>query len=230
MAICQVLHLTIRPEDLRVQPDPLLAIHAELANAFRKAAQGEISLLIKDDVHWPAESGRDLLWQLDDADERVNTVAINPLPLDAKSRVGCTIRDPDIHPLPRPARASTPVRASQVDLLLLAERTAEYTASDIACLARDALMQPVRTVMAARHFAVRSVEDVVCNWAPCAPHDVGAVPMSWDEIGLDEIEEQTLTVEDFLWSIDAARPTVGEKWLKWYVDWFEESRSSLFFV
>lgn len=119
----------------------------------------------------------------------------------------------------------TPCELLPKDYKLLAEKTDGYSGSDIATVVRDALMQPVRKVLAATHFKQLQVPDpenpdkFLKKLTPCSPGDPGAVERSWTDVEKEELQEPSLTVNDFLRAISIVRPTVGPEDIKKHVEW-----------
>jgi len=120
---------------------------------------------------------------------------------------------------------STPTELGPKDLRALAQRTDGYSGSDIAIVVRDALMQPVRKVIAATHFKRAESPDGAGRtlWTPCSPGDPAAEEKSWNDIGSDELLEPPLRLADFLKSLDTTRPTVTQADIKKHEDWTKES-------
>lgn len=103
-----------------------------------------------------------------------------------------------------------------------------YSGSDIAIVVRDALMQPVRKVLAATHFKEVDVEDpetheIRRKVTPCSPGDPKAVERAWTDIESDELLEPPLRIGDFLQSVQSVRPSVADEDIKKHVDWTNES-------
>jgi vacuolar protein-sorting-associated protein 4 len=85
-------------------------------------------------------------------------------------------------------------------------------------------MQPVRKVISATHFKSIPPSDSGerAKWKPCSPSDPNAVEKSWTEVDSDELLEPSLTLKDFLKSLDNVRPTVTEADIKRHDDWTNE--------
>lgn len=124
---------------------------------------------------------------------------------------------------------TTPCELSSTDYRRLAEKTDGYSGSDIAIVVRDALMQPVRKVLAATHFKTvqaPSLEDpsqTVTKLTPCSPGDPQAIEKSWTDIEQNELQEPPLTVNDFLRAISIVRPTVNADDIKRHVEWTQDA-------
>ena len=79
-------------------------------------------------------------------------------------------------------------------------------------------MQPVRKVQSATHFKQIQAPDrnaqpttsgqTKLYWTPCSPGDPNAKEMRWNELKGDELMEPSVTMADFLKSLQATRPTV----------------------
>lgn len=118
---------------------------------------------------------------------------------------------------------TTPCELSPKDYRVLADRTEGYSGSDISIVVRDALMQPVRKVLAATHFKELSDEEGARKLTPCSPGDPDAKEMSWTEVESDELLEPALKLPDFLKSLESTRPTVTEADIKKHEQWTQES-------
>ncbi|TFK28384.1 katanin p60 ATPase domain-containing protein [Coprinopsis marcescibilis] len=157
-------------------------------------------------------------WQLDNAIKRRFEKRIYiPLPgLEARRRMF------EIH------IGNTPCELAPKDYRTLAERTEGYSGSDIATVVRDALMQPVRKVLAATHFKKAEVTDpdsgsTSTKWTPCSPGDPDADERSWEGLHSDELLEPPLKVADFLKALESNRPTVTAADIKRHEEWTKES-------
>ncbi|KAF9261968.1 AAA-domain-containing protein [Marasmius fiardii PR-910] len=153
-------------------------------------------------------------WQLDNAIKRRFEKRIYiPLPgPDARRRMF------ELHV------GTTPCELTPRDYRTLADQTDGYSGSDIAIVVRDALMQPVRKVIAATHFKrAANDEGELVKWTPCSPGDPDAVEKTWSDIESDELLEPPLRLADFLKSLASVRPTVTEADIKRHDDWTKES-------
>ena len=117
---------------------------------------------------------------------------------------------------------STLLRCRVASVLNVCDR---YSGSDIAIVVRDALMQPVRKVIGATHFApVADPDDPNhVKWTPCSSGRRGAMEKSWMEIGSDELQEPPLTMKDFEISLASVRPTVTAADIQRHDQWTRES-------
>ncbi|KAF8344251.1 putative VPS4-vacuolar sorting protein, partial [Cantharellus anzutake] len=123
---------------------------------------------------------------------------------------------------------TTPCEVTQKQFKELAAKTEGYSGSDIAIVVRDALMQPIRKVLAATHFkevmiSDPSTEEPVKKLTPCSPGDRAATEKSWSDVGPDELLEPPLRMSDFLQSIQAVRPSVSEDDIKRHIEWTSDS-------
>ena len=124
---------------------------------------------------------------------------------------------------------TTPCDLSPRDYRALGERTEGYSGSDIAVVVRDALMQPVRKVLAATHFkAVRvpSPDDpsiILNKLTPCSPGDPDAIEKTWTDVERDELLEPPLAINDFIRAISIVRPTVSNDDIKRHVEWTQDA-------
>jgi len=123
---------------------------------------------------------------------------------------------------------STPNELVRDDYRTLADQTDGYSGSDIAIIVRDALMQPVRKLMAATHFkpAVGPEEPDKVKWTPCSPGDQDAVEKSWTDIESDELLEPALRVNDFLKAVSKTRSTVSSDDIRKHEEWTNNSGDS----
>ncbi|XP_012692715.1 vacuolar protein sorting-associated protein 4B-like [Clupea harengus] len=120
---------------------------------------------------------------------------------------------------------------TEVDFTGLALRADGFTGADIACVARDALMQPVRKVQRATHFRrvrgqrynqVIEEDDLL---APCCPGDTGAMEMTWMEVG-EELAEPVISIEDVLKSLEDTKPSVDQRYHEEIQKFTEEMQMS----
>lgn len=125
---------------------------------------------------------------------------------------------------------TTPHGLTPADFKHLATITDGYSGSDIAVIVRDALMQPVRKVLAATHFREIEVEvekdgvtEVVKKLTPCSPGAPGAIERTWTDVNSDELQEPLLSVKDFERSIQVNRPTVSQADIQKHIDFTNES-------
>eukprot|EP00741_Cyanophora_paradoxa_P021437 tig00021352_g20694.t1 len=113
-------------------------------------------------------------------------------------------------PLPdRAARArmlqlqvgETPCALGEEEFLRLADRCAGYSGSDLECVARDALMEPVRDLLAATHFKpieVQTPEGLRQVAIPCPPTDPTALRISLLELQRGHVvPPRMVALEDF---------------------------------
>jgi len=136
------------------------------------------------------------------------------------------------------AVGDTPTELKNDDFRTLAVASDHYSGSDISVVVQDALMQPVRKIQQATHFlpvsptftllwccAVAYLEllqvwiEGVRKLTPCSPGKEGALEMSWDEVGSDELLEPPVGAEDFLRSMKGIKPTVSQDELGQVAEW-----------
>lgn len=48
------------------------------------------------------------------------------------------------------------------------------------------------------------------KYSPCSPGDDGAIEMNWMKLQTDELLEPSLTINDFLKSLNSSKPSVSE--------------------
>jgi len=120
---------------------------------------------------------------------------------------------------------STPNELVRDDYRTLADQTDGYSGSDVAIIVRDALMQPVRKLMAATHFkpVVTPDEPDKVKWTPCSPGDPDAVEKTWTDVDSDELLEPALRVNDFLMAVSKTRPTVSPDDIRKHEEWTNNS-------
>ncbi|KAJ7596511.1 AAA-domain-containing protein [Mycena floridula] len=111
---------------------------------------------------------------------------------------------------------STPSALTPSDYNTLAERTEYFSGADVGILVRDALMQPIRKFMAATHF--KPVE-ATGQWSPCSPGDAQAIEKTWTDLQSSELHEPSLTLKDFLKSLEVVRPSVLDSDVQRYTIW-----------
>ncbi|KLT43753.1 putative ATPase [Cutaneotrichosporon oleaginosum] len=125
---------------------------------------------------------------------------------------------------------TTPHGLVPADFKHLAAITDGYSGSDIAVIVRDALMQPVRKVLAATHFREIDVEvekdgitQTVKKLTPCSPGAPGAIEKTWGDVNSEELQEPLLGVRDFERAIQVNRPTVSLADIQKHIDFTNES-------
>ncbi|GAA5835468.1 hypothetical protein JCM11251_005242 [Rhodosporidiobolus azoricus] len=127
---------------------------------------------------------------------------------------------------------TTPCTLSQQDYRSLADKTEGYSGSDLAVVVRDALMQPVRKVLGAKHL--KEVDVAVPDadpprtqrkLTPCSPGDRGAKEMTWYDIGSDDLLEPPLIYNDFVRAVQSAKPTVTQEDIKQHSVFAQEGGS-----
>jgi len=119
---------------------------------------------------------------------------------------------------------TTPCLLSSKDYRLLADKTDGYSGSDIAIVVRDAIMQPVRKLMAATHFKPVSISTTtptttMTKLTPCSPGDEGAIEKTWSDLNSDELQEPALVLQDFLRAISVVKPSVDSGDVRKYDEW-----------
>lgn len=120
---------------------------------------------------------------------------------------------------------NTPTNLSPQDYHTLSLKTDGYSGADIGIVVREALMMPIRKVQSATHFKHArgpspTDPDVIMDdlLTPCGPREPGAVEMSWMEVPGDKLLEPSVTLSDFLKSLQNTRPTVNNDDLKRFED------------
>lgn len=111
------------------------------------------------------------------------------------------------------------------DFAHLAEKARGYSASDVATVVRDAIMQPVRKVFEAERF--KEVVDAQGRrrLTPCVRGDRSGSgkDVVLTEITPDELMEPPVELADFLKALGAVRSTVNERDIEEYDNWTRES-------
>ena len=103
------------------------------------------------------------------------------------------------------------------DIKHLGDITERYSGADISTVVRDALMQPIRKVQSATHFkkVVAPKRDDPTKMhtylTPCSPGDPNAIEMNWTQVEGEDLLEPTLSLQDFLKSLQTTRPTVSDE-------------------
>nr|ASF90250.1 hypothetical protein SPAR05107 [Bartheletia paradoxa] len=129
---------------------------------------------------------------------------------------------------------STPCEMTQKDYRQLADKTNGYSGSDIAVVVRDALMQPIRKVLAATHFKSVTQPDPLSDppnsvmrsyLTPCSPGDPAAIEKAWSEVEGPDLLEPRLTITDFLRSVGQVRASVQEDDVKRHIEFAAEGGS-----
>ncbi|KAJ7058777.1 AAA-domain-containing protein, partial [Mycena amicta] len=120
----------------------------------------------------------------------------------------------------------TPSALTEDDFHALAQRTEGYSGADVAIIVQDALMQPIRKLITAKHFKLvtdhSGDDDSIPQWAACEPTDAGAVDKTCVELKPEEVHDPVLTMSDFEHALGNIRPTVTEKDLEGHMKWTEE--------
>lgn len=120
-------------------------------------------------------------------------------------------------------------RLTEDDFRKLAEMTENYSGSDISIIVRDAMMQPIRRVQTSTHFRRVSgpspddknviVDDL---WEPCSGSVEGAVEMVWSDIKGNKLRAPTVTMRDFLQSVETVKPSVNASDVERHIEWTRE--------
>ncbi|PAV82643.1 hypothetical protein WR25_10335 [Diploscapter pachys] len=105
---------------------------------------------------------------------------------------------------------------TEQDYRYLSERTEGYSGYDISVVIQDALMQPVRIFIKAKHFKKVSAPShknpAILDhnmWTPCSPEDPQAKRMSWLDLEGDSLAVPPLTLRDIEESLFTTKPTVN---------------------
>jgi vacuolar protein-sorting-associated protein 4 len=112
----------------------------------------------------------------------------------------------------------TPHTLSADEIAAVARRCEGLSGADVSVLVRDALMEPVRELQTATHFA----RDADGNWAPCAPNARGAKAMSLMEVPATALKTPKTIAAHFERALRAVRPTVGADDLRRHTEFERE--------
>ncbi|XXQ33717.1 Vesicle-fusing ATPase [Plasmodiophora brassicae] len=119
---------------------------------------------------------------------------------------------------------STTHNLTEDDFRRLGDLSEGLSGSDIAGVVRDAIMQPIRTLLVATHF--KKVPDPEHKypflWCPCSPADPAAVEMPLFSIPNDRLNCQDVTVDDVLRSCLQAKSSVGAADIDRHMRWAQE--------
>ena len=125
--------------------------------------------------------------------------------------------------------ARVPCNLTAEELNQLAKCTEGYSGADISIVVREAMMMPIRKVQIATHFKkvlgpkLSDPTEVVDDlYTPCSPQDPDAKEMSWMEVPGDKLCAQSVTLSDFVTSMEHNRPTVDEVGLTRFAKFKEE--------
>jgi vacuolar protein-sorting-associated protein 4 len=126
------------------------------------------------------------------------------------------------------------VRLTERELTAAAERAAGYSGSDMAVVANEALMQPVRRCLAATHFEeVPRPSATPPSWlgwvmgqsgdhvlVPCEPHEAGAIRMSMldPEFPAERLYVPPVTARELEAALRKTSPSVDPAALRQYAD------------
>lgn len=98
-----------------------------------------------------------------------------------------------------------------------------YSGSDITGLIKNACYEPLRKFQNAKFFKkVGNNSQGKAVWTPCAPSDSGATKIDKGRLTGDEIQKNTISLEDFLKAVANTKPTVGPEDLLKYEQWTKE--------
>ncbi|KAJ7885770.1 P-loop containing nucleoside triphosphate hydrolase protein [Mycena olivaceomarginata] len=104
----------------------------------------------------------------------------------------------------------------------LAEKTEGYSGADVQIVVQDALMQPIRKLIAATHFKPVPTADGPVKWMSCSPGDAEAVEKIWSDLAPDELFEPKITLKDFTTALENVRPSVVEADISRHVLWTKD--------
>ncbi|KAF7340310.1 AAA-domain-containing protein [Mycena venus] len=118
----------------------------------------------------------------------------------------------------------TPCELTRQNYHSLAEKTEGYSGADVQIVVQEALMQPIRKLIAATHFKpVPGLQnDEPVKWMACSPGDADAVEKSWSDLTPDELFEPKITLKDFTSALGTVRPSVVKADLAKHVQWTKD--------
>lgn len=108
---------------------------------------------------------------------------------------------------------------SDDDLQLLAGRTEGFSAADVACFARAALMGPLAELQDTTHFIRVARPDGRLLWYPCAAATAGAVECRFEDINSRTVRANPCRLPHFLASLENCHSSVGAEDLSRYAAW-----------
>jgi vacuolar protein-sorting-associated protein 4 len=108
------------------------------------------------------------------------------------------------------------------DLQLLAQRTENYSGSDISVVCREALMDPIRVSQNATHFRRAPTADGKPGWTPCPPSHPEAVLKDLYDIASEELVPPIVNMMSFEKALQMSRPSVNQQDLVQFEDWTRE--------
>lgn len=122
-----------------------------------------------------------------------------------------------------------PHALSDADFELLAEKTENYSGSDISVLVRDAIYEPVRKFRSATHFKKvtgpspidkkKIVHDLL---TPCSPGDLGAIEMAHQQVPREKLLVPLVTPSDMLKALAKSKPNCKKEDLKRFEEFTRE--------
>ncbi|KAJ7356404.1 P-loop containing nucleoside triphosphate hydrolase protein [Mycena albidolilacea] len=115
-----------------------------------------------------------------------------------------------------------PCELTRQDYHSLAEKTEGYSGADVQIVVQDALMQPIRKLIAATHFKPVPTADGPVKWMSCSPGDAEAVEKAWSDLAPDELFEPKITLKDFTTALENVRPSVVEADIARHVLWTKD--------
>ena len=68
----------------------------------------------------------------------------------------------------------------------------------------------------------RATKEITKHLCPCSPGTKGALEMTWNDIGVDELLEPELSIKDFAKAVKNGKKSVNEDDLGRYVTWTTE--------
>jgi len=116
---------------------------------------------------------------------------------------------------------NTPNNLTKQDLRELGTITEGYSGSDIKTAVRNGLMEPIRYCKAAKFF--KKVNEIKNDknenielLSPCEKNDVGAIPMTLNDLKGEQLLPPILTVEDFKKALKTSKASVSKEDLEEY--------------
>jgi vacuolar protein-sorting-associated protein 4 len=103
----------------------------------------------------------------------------------------------------------------------LAATSEGFSGSDIAIVAQDALMKPLRKISTATHFRPVMSEGKRMM-TPCSPGHPEAIEMTFNDLEADELLPPILELKDLIMALENTRPTVSQDDIEKQVKWTQE--------
>eukprot|EP01083_Nonionella_stella_P039650 107835_1 len=227
---------------LRIYASELIHRHGSnsnklIRNIFQMARDERPSILVFDDVDGSMHkrlSGITLLEEMTCVTQCTNVycIVITSTPWDLDDAFCRTFTKKLFIGLPnRDARkcimkqhiGTTPSVLSDEDLEQIAGATEGFSGSDISCLVRDAMMEPIRAIQCATHFKrIDRNDGTQYALAPCKRDEQGTMEMGYLDMSNEDaarIHVEPLSAAHFENVLQTAKPSLSEDDVKKHTDW-----------